>query len=246
MKKLVAYITTGFPDLNFTEDAALALKEAGVDTLELGIPFSDPVADGPIIEKANLKSLEGGFKISHLLEVSSVIAKEMDTLWMGYFNPFYKRGIDTFINDAKEMGISGFIIPDLPHEESILYKDKFLKNDLALIDFVAPTDSLQRIQEITKNSQKFIYLVAYAGITGNGKREDLTKIIENIRKNTKTDIYIGFGVNEKTAKEKAKGVDGVIVGSTFVNVMLDSSITNAQKIKQMQTLAKNIKESINS
>jgi tryptophan synthase alpha chain len=246
LKKLVAYITTGFPDLNFTEDAALALKEAGVDTLELGIPFSDPAADGPIIEKANLKSLEGGFKISHLLEVSSVIAKEMDTLWMGYFNPFYKRGIDTFINDAKEMGISGFIIPDLPHEESILYKDKFLKNDLALIDFVAPTDSLQRIQEITKNSQKFIYLVAYAGITGNGKREDLTKIIENIRKNTKTDIYIGFGVNEKTAKEKAKGVDGVIVGSTFVNVMLDSSITNAQKIKQMQTLAKNIKESINS
>jgi tryptophan synthase alpha chain len=246
LKKLVAYITTGYPDLDFTEDAALALKEAGVDMLELGIPFSDPVADGPIIEKANLKSLQNGFKISQLLEVSEKIAPEIDTLWMGYFNPFYKRGVDTFIQDAKNIGISGMIIPDLPYEESKVYKDKFIENNIALIDFVAPTDTLSRIQTILKNSQKFVYLVAYAGITGSGKVEDLSRVISDIRSTTNTDIYIGFGVNAKTAKAKAKDVDGVIVGSAFVSIMLNDKLSFDEKINKMQELAKIIKEEINS
>ena len=245
MKKLVAYITTGFPDLNFTEDAALALKEAGVDTLELGIPFSDPVADGPIIEKANLQSLKNGFVIDDLLEVSSKIAKEIDTLWMGYFNPFYKRGIDYFIEEAKKSGVNGFIIPDLPHEESRLYKQSFRDNNLALIDFVAPTDSRARVHTVLQNSQKFIYLVAYTGITGSGREEDLTRVISDIRSASDTDIFIGFGVNEKTAKEKVKGVDGVIVGSAFVEILLDQNSSNSQKIEKIQILARNIKEIIN-
>ncbi len=245
MKKLVAYITTGFPDLNFTEDAALALKEAGVDTLELGIPFSDPVADGPIIEKANLQSLKNGFVIDDLLEVSSKIAKEIDTLWMGYFNPFYKRGIDSFIQEAKEREVSGFIIPDLPFEESLSYKKLFQENSLALIDFVAPTDSRARVKTILQNTQKFIYLVAYAGITGSGKDEDLSPIISDIRATSDTDIFIGFGVNEKTAKSKAKLVDGVIVGSAFVDILLDPNSSSSQKIEKIQTLARNIKEQIN-
>jgi tryptophan synthase alpha chain len=246
LKKLVAYITTGYPDLDFTEDAALALKDAGVDILELGIPFSDPVADGPIIEEANLKSLQNGFKIDQLLELSAKIAPQIDTLWMGYFNPFYKRGIDTFINEAKKTGVSGMIIPDLPYEESLIYKDKFIENQISLIDFVAPTDTLSRIQTILKNSQKFVYLVAYAGITGSGKVEDLSRVISDIRSTTDTDIYIGFGVNEKTAKTKAKDVDGVIVGSAFVSIMLNDELSFDEKINKMQELAKIIKEEINS
>jgi tryptophan synthase alpha chain len=246
LKKLVAYITTGYPDIDFTEDAALALKEAGVDTLELGIPFSDPVADGPVIEAANLRSLNNGFKIDQLLEVSSKIAPKIDTLWMGYFNPFYKRGIDNFILEAKKSGVNGFIIPDLPYEESLIYKDRFIKNDLALIDFVAPTDTHSRIKMILKNSKKFIYLVAYAGITGSGKKEDLSRVISDIRSITKTDIYIGFGVNAKTAKDKAKNVDGVIVGSAFVSIMLDDKLSFNEKINNIQKLAKTIKEEINS
>ncbi len=246
MKKLVAYITTGYPDIDFTEDAALALKDAGVDTLELGIPFSDPMADGPVIEEANLKSLQNGFKIDQLLEVSSKIAPQIDTLWMGYFNPFYKRGVTSFIREAKNIGISGFIIPDLPFEESKIYKEQFIQNGLALIDFVAPTDSRQRVEDILQNSQKFIYLVAYAGITGSGKEENLGRIISDIRSTSDTDIYIGFGVNAKTAKSKAVDVDGVIVGSAFVSIMLDESLSFDEKIKDMQKLAKTIKEEINS
>jgi len=246
LKQLVAYITTGYPDISFTEDLALSLKDAGVDTLELGIPFSDPVADGPVIEEANLKSLQKGFKISDLIEVSKVIAKEIDTLWMGYMNPFYHRGLDYFINEAKRSGVNGFIIPDLPHEESLKYKNLFLDAKLSLISFVAPTDSKERIKLIVKNSSKFIYLVAYAGITGSGMDEDLSRVIKDIRDVSSTPIYIGFGVNEKTAKSKAKNVDGVIVGSAFVKILSDESIDYTQKISKISQLAHEIKEKINS
>jgi len=246
LKKLVAYITTGYPDISFSEDLALSLKDSGVDTLELGVPFSDPVADGPVIEEANLKSLQNGFKISDLIDLSKIIAPKIDTLWMGYMNPFYHRGLDYFINEAKRTGVNGFIIPDLPYEESLEYKNIFLGANLSLISFVAPTDSKERIELIVKDSNKFIYLVAYAGITGSGVEEDLSKVIQDIRDVTKTPIYIGFGVNEKTAKSKSKNVDGVIVGSAFVKIMTDESIDYTQKIERISTLAKHIKEEINS
>jgi tryptophan synthase alpha chain len=245
-KKLVAYITTGFPSLDFTVDAALALADAGVDTLELGMPFSDPVADGPVIEAANLKALENGFKLDHLFEASAKIAPHIDTLWMGYFNPFYHRGMDNFIAEAKKAGVNGFIIPDLPLEEAKPYKPAVEAAGLSLIDFIAPTDSKARIEEIVTNAKKFIYLVAYAGITGAGKSEDLQPIISNIKEFTETPVYVGFGVDQNTAKDKAKGVDGVIVGSAFVKVLLDESISESQKITKIAAIAKEIKEKINA
>jgi len=246
MKKLVAYITTGYPNIDFTVDLALSLADSGVDTLELGMPFSDPVADGPVIEKANLYSLQNGFKIEQLFEVSKKIAPSIDTLWMGYFNPFYHKGMDIFINEAKKSGVNGFIIPDLPYEEALSYKKDIENNGLSLIDFIAPTDTVDRIEMITSNAQKFIYLVAYAGITGSGKSESLDSVISQIRDYSKTPIYVGFGVNENTAKDKVKGVDGVIVGSAFVKILLDNSISDSQKIIKISSLAKEIKEKINS
>ena len=245
MKKLVAYITCAYPDTNFTEDLILSMKENGVDFVELGIPFSDPVADGPTIEEANLKALQNGFRMSNLFEVSRKVANKIDTLWMGYFNPFYKNGVDFHLQKAKEYGVKGFIIPDLPYEEAKSYKYDFDTFGISLIDFVAPTDSFERIKKIVKDAKTFIYLVAYTGITGAGKDEDLSKIIENIRNVSKTDIFLGFGVNEKTAKEKSKNVDGVIVGSAFVKILLDDSLTNKQKIDNISQLASYIKEQIN-
>ena len=245
MKKLVGYITCAYPDVNFTEELILSMKESGVDFIELGIPFSDPVADGPIIEEANLKALQNGFKMKDLYKVSKKVAKEIDTLWMGYFNPFYKNGVDFHLKKAKEYGVKGFIIPDLPYEEAKSYKKDFNDYDISLIDFVAPTDNFDRINSIIQDAKTFIYLVAYAGITGSGKNEDLSKVIENIRAVSKTDIFLGFGVNEKTAKEKSKNVDGVIVGSAFVKILLDDSLTNTQKIDNISQLASYIKEQIN-
>lgn len=246
MKKLVGFITASMPSNNFTVDLALSMQEAGVDTLELGIPFSDPVADGPVIEKASLIALQNGFKLKDLFEVTSKIAPNMDTLWMGYMNPFFHYGMEKFLAKGKEYGIQGSIIPDLPHEESEPLKELFAKYDQTIIDFVAPTDSCERIKAITQNSQKFIYMVAYAGITGSGASEDLTKVVENIRNSTSTPIYLGFGVDEKTAKEKAKNVDGVIVGSAFVKYLIDDSLNHNEKMKKITQIASNIKEQINS
>jgi len=240
MKKLVSYITTGYPDKNFTFDLINTLKESGSDAIELGIPFSDPVADGPVIQEANKRALELGFRLKDIFEISKKTAKEIDVYWMGYFNNFYHKGYDLMVQEAKNAGVKGFIIPDMPHEETRSYEDKF-----PLISFVAPTDSTNRIKQILKKPKEFIYLVAYAGITGSGKQEDLSKIIKTVKKITDTPLYIGFGVNEKTAREKSKGVDGVIVGSAFIKVLLED-ISNSEKLKKISKIAKTIKEEINS
>lgn len=245
MKQLVAYITAGYPDKNFTIDLALALGESGVDTLELGVPFSDPVADGPVIEKANQRSLEGGFRFADIFDISDVIAPKIDTLWMGYFNPFYQHGMEKLLDRAKKSGVNGLIIPDVPYEEALAYRDLFKNRNLANISFVAPTDGEARIATITAESEKFIYLVAYAGITGSGASEDLSEVLQMIKRHTQTPVYVGFGVNEKTAKEKVQGADGVIVGSAIVQVLLDDSLSSSQKIERCCAIASNIKSIIN-
>jgi len=246
MKNLVAFITSGYPEKSFTVELALALGESGVDTLELGVPFSDPVADGPLIEKANHKSLEAGFKFQDLIEISKEVAPQVDTLWMGYFNSFYQQNMEKLIPYAREIGVNGLIIPDLPHEEALLYKTLFNDNSISNISFVAPTDSDERIKEIISDAQKFIYMVAYTGITGSGKAEDLQPFLQNIKKYTQTPIYVGFGVNQKTAKDKVKGADGVIVGSAFIDILLQEELSYTQKIAKCSELAKIIKSEINS
>lgn len=246
MKHLVAYITSGYPEKSFSIDLGLALAQNGVDTIELGVPFSDPVADGPLIEAANHKALQSGFKFKHLLEISEAIAPTIDTLWMGYFNSFYQQDFQKLIPLAHAIGVNGLIIPDLPYEETRKYEELFSKNSVANISFVAPTDTKERICEIVSNAQKFIYMVAYAGITGSGVSEDLQETLGFIKEYTQTPIYVGFGVNEKTAKEKVKGADGVIVGSAFVSILLDDSLSYEEKIKCCSELAKRIKEEINS
>ena len=147
---------------------------------------------------------------------------------------------------SKAIGINGYIIPDLPHEETLQYKELFETNGLVNISFVAPTDSEERIATITKDAKKFIYMVAYTGITGSGKDENLQPFIENIKKYTDTPVYVGFGVNAKTAKQKAAHSDGVIVGSAFIDILLKEDLTHTQKIERCCDLAKTIKEEINS
>lgn len=246
MKQLVAYITAGYPDTDFTVDLASALAENGVDTLELGVPFSDPVADGPVIEEANGRSLAQGFRFADILTISEQIAPKIDTLWMGYFNPFYQYGMENLLDRAKAIGVNGLVIPDLPYEEAKAYESLYESRGLANISFVAPTDSDARVATITANARKFIYLVAYAGITGSGKSEDLSDVLSSIKRHTQTPVYVGFGVNEKTAREKVQGADGVIVGSAIVSVLLDDTLNATQKIAKCCEITRNIKSLINS
>jgi tryptophan synthase alpha chain len=245
VKQLVAYITAGYPDKNFTVDLALALGENGVDILELGVPFSDPVADGPVIEAANERALRAGFRFADILSISEEIAPKIDTLWMGYFNPFYQYGMEKLLDRAQALGVKGLIIPDVPYEEAKAYHSLFENRDLANITFVAPTDGEARIAMITAEARKFIYLVAYAGITGSGKAEDLAPVLDMIKRHTQTPVYVGFGVNEQTAREKVQGADGVIVGSAIVNVLLDETLSNTQKIAKCCEITRTIKSLIN-
>jgi len=246
LKKLVAYITSTYPEKSFTVDLGLSLGEHGVDMLELGIPFSDPVADGPLIEKTSHIALKSGFKFKDLLEISEIIAPKIDTLWMGYFNSFYQQDMGKLLPLASKLGVSGLIIPDLPHEESLRYSELFRANSVSNISFVAPTDSKERIKEIVNDANKFIYMVAYTGITGSGVAEDLQPFINSIKEFSRTPIYVGFGVNAKTAKDKAQGADGVIVGSAFIEILLRDDLSYKQKIQQCNELAKIIKSEINS
>ena len=245
MKKLVAYITSTYPEKSFTVDLSLSLGEHGVDMLELGVPFSDPVADGPLIEKTSHIALKNGFKFRELLEISEIIAPKVDTLWMGYFNSFYQQDMSKLLPLASKLGVSGLIIPDLPHEEALRYSDTFKESAISNISFVAPTDSKERIKEIVSGAQKFIYMVAYTGITGSGTAEDLQPFINSIKEFSNTPVYVGFGVNTKTAKEKAEGADGVIVGSAFIEILLRDDLDYRQKIQKCNELAKIIKSEIN-
>jgi tryptophan synthase alpha chain len=246
LKQLAAYITAGYPDADFSVDLALALKTSGADIIELGVPFSDPVADGPIIEEANLKALRSGFKMQTLFDISSKIATQIPTYWMGYFNPFYHKGVDYFAGKAREYGVEGFIIPDLPYEEASSYKHLLEGMGINLVDFIAPTHTQDRIKTIVKNSLGFIYLVAYAGITGSAKEEDLKELITYIKTyNNSTPVLVGFGVNEKTARDRAKYSEGVIVGSAFIKILLDDNLTKTQKLGKICALARNIKDMIN-
>jgi len=243
MKKVVAYLTVGYPDKNFTLDLIAQLSEH-IDILELGVPFSDPVADGEIIEKANGLALQNGIKFQDVLEIAT--KTQIPNYLMGYFNSFYNQNINTLIPQLEKNQINGLIIPDLPFEESSAYKKLFTKHSRDLIPFIAPTDDENRIKQILENEKsRFIYLVAYAGITGSGKSEVLDEVIANIRRYSNQELFIGFGVNEKTAKEKAKNVDGVIVGTAFIKTLLNEKLSHSEKISQIVQSAKNIKSLIN-
>jgi len=246
MKELVAYITCSLPDKTFTTDAVLSLKEAGADRIELGLPFSDPVADGAVIELANQKALKLGFKSYDAFSVAKVVSDKIDTYLMGYFNAFYSNGLDSFCEKAKASGVKGFIIPDMPLEEGRRYGHAMSSRALNVIQFLAVTDTKERIEHICKYADDFIYLVAFAGITGADKKEDLAPILQIAKDHTRQKVFVGFGVNRETAKEKATGADGVIVGSAFVKIINDEGTSMLKKLELLRDEARIIKEAINS
>lgn len=245
MKELVSFVTCGFPDKEFTKELGLVLKDAGSDRLELGLPFSDPVADGALIEKASLAAIKNGYKSTDAFEIASLLGKEIPSYFMGYFNSFFSGGFTAFCEKAAEAKVKGLIIPDLPFEESQKYLPKMESNGLVGISFLAVTHTDERIEKIAKASKDFIYLVAFAGITGADKNEDLSSILQKVKSVTDTKVFVGFGVNEQTAKERAKGADGVIVGSAFTKILMDESLSSKEKLAKCAELSRNIKAQIN-
>jgi tryptophan synthase alpha chain len=221
-KAFIAYVTAGDPSLAVTARLIPEMEKAGVDILELGVPFSDPIADGITIQQASERALAKNAFLPDILNMVKKVRKkvrELPILLMSYYNPIYTHGLRKFVSDAKKCGVDGIIIPDLPPEEGKPLRDLCLKNDLSLVFLAAPTSTKKRLHSIAKNSISFIYYVSLLGVTGERKDipKDLVKSVLKLKAVTKKPICVGFGISKPVfAKMIAKVSDGVIVGSAIV------------------------------
>jgi len=217
------YFPLGYPDLDTSVDVIEALAKNGADLIEVGLSFSDPLADGPVIQHATQIALEKGITVKKSLEAVKELRARGVTIpliLMGYYNPMLAYGLEKFVHDAKEAGADGFIIPDLPMEES----EEFIKvaGGMPLIPMLAPTSSPERMEMIARNAKGFIYLVSVTGITGERKSlaEGLGELIAQVREHTSAPVCVGFGIGTpEQAKEVGEMADGVIVGTACVRTI---------------------------
>ena len=222
-KAFIPFITCGDPDLETTGAAIRAMAANGADLIELGIPFSDPTAEGVVIQGANLRALRGGVTTDQIFDFVRALRKDVKIpfVFMTYANVVFSYGADAFISACAELGIDGLILPDLPYEE----KDEFLptcrKYDVDLISMIAPT-SADRIAMIAKEAEGFLYIVSSLGVTGTRSeiKTDLASIVEVVRRNTKTPCAIGFGISTPEQAHKMAAIaDGAIVGSAIIKLL---------------------------
>lgn len=222
-KAFIPFITCGDPDLETTGAAIRAMAANGADLIELGIPFSDPTAEGVVIQGANLRALRGGVTTDQIFDFVRALRKDVKIpfVFMTYANVVFSYGADAFISACAELGIDGLILPDLPYEE----KDEFLptcrKYGVDLISMIAPT-SADRIAMIAKEAEGFLYIVSSLGVTGTRSeiKTDLASIMEVVRRNTKTPCAIGFGISTPEQAHKMAAIaDGAIVGSAIIKLL---------------------------
>lgn len=222
-KAFIPFITCGDPDLETTGAAIRAMAANGADLIELGIPFSDPTAEGVVIQGANLRALRGGVTTDQIFDFVRALRKDVKIpfVFMTYANVVFSYGADAFISACAELGIDGLILPDLPYEE----KDEFLpicrKYGVNLISMIAPT-SADRIAMIAKEAEGFLYIVSSLGVTGTRSeiKTDLASIVEVVRRNTKTPCAIGFGISTPEQAHKMAAIaDGAIVGSAIIKLL---------------------------
>ncbi len=222
-KAFIAFVTCGDPDLETTAKSVRAAVAGGADLIELGIPFSDPTAEGPVIQGANIRALSGGVTTDKIFDLVRELRRDVKIplVFMTYANVVYSYGADRFISTCRDIGIDGLILPDLPYEE----KDEFLpvcrKYDVDLVSLVAPT-SEGRIAMIAKEAEGFLYIVSSLGVTGvRGEiTTDLGSIVSVVRENTDIPCAIGFGISTpEQAKKMAGYADGVIVGSAIIKIL---------------------------
>jgi tryptophan synthase alpha chain len=222
------YSVLGYPDRANGLTVIKTLVEAGADLLELGVPFSDPLADGPTIQAATQKSLENGTTVKECLaQVRELRQQGIETpaLLMGYINPILAYGLEKFIADAAAAGVDGLIVPDLPPEEAAELEAACAEHGLALVYLLAPTSTPARIKAVVEKSQGFIYLVSLTGVTGarNELSPDLAEFVARVRAQTSTPLAVGFGIaNGEQARAVGQLADGVIVGSALVKCAAES------------------------
>ncbi len=230
---LSIYFTAGYPALDDTTQVLSALEKAGVDFVEIGMPFSDPLADGPVIQRASLDALHNGMCIKKLMEQLDGIRKSVNIpiILMGYINPVYHYGVEKFLDDCKARGVDALILPDLPWNEYLNnYKAMMDARDIRFIPLIAPQTPEERIREIDKDAEGFIYMVASAGITGNIKTsvDYRTAYFERVKAlGLRNKRMIGFGVKDKAGFAHACAhASGAIIGTAFVNYVKENGVSD--------------------
>lgn len=251
-KALIPYIMAGDPDLAATKDLILAMEKAGCDIIELGAPFSDPLADGPVIQKAALRSLKNHTSIADVLGLVSEVRKEskIALILMTYYNLIFKYGEERFVNDAAAAGLDGIILPDLPPEEAGTLIVAAKKAGLDTIFLLAPTSTEGRIKLVARVSQGFIYYVSLTGVTGSnlGLQTDAIKdAIGKIKAVSDKPVAVGFGIStpDQAAQVASWGADGVIVGSALVKVV-EENIGTAGLAASAAGFVKSLKDGIHT
>ncbi len=242
-KAVIPFLVAGDPSLEESIQAFETLLEAGADIIEIGIPYSDPLADGPVIQSASARSLSNGFSLDNVFALTKELRKKTDKAFVlfTYVNPVLQYGIREFCEEAALSGADGLIIPDLPLEESSTVRDEADKAGLALILLVAPTSDESRIKAIAENARGFLYCVSALGVTGErmSLSDEARKLVETARKYTSLPIAVGFGIGSpQQARKVAEFADGVIVGSAYIrrienNLPTDKSGFN-EAIKALQ------------
>lgn len=233
-KAFIPFVTCGDPDLETTAKVVRAAAANGADLIELGIPFSDPTAEGPVIQGANLRALSGGVTTDKVFDLVRELRKDVTIpmVFMTYANVVFSYGAEKFISTCNEIGIDGLILPDLPFEEKDEFQPLCDKYGVDLISLIAPT-SHERISMIAKQAQGFIYVVSSLGVTGTRSEitTDLGAIVEVIRKNTDVPCAIGFGIsNPEQAKKMASLSDGAIVGSAIIKILEKHGVDSAEPV----------------
>ncbi|MEY2979263.1 MAG: tryptophan synthase subunit alpha [Prochlorotrichaceae cyanobacterium] len=219
---LIPFVTAGDPDLETTEQALLTLDRAGADFIELGVPYSDPLADGPVIQAAATRALQRGTRFNQVLDLVQRVSPQIQAplILFSYYNPILHQGLTVFLDRIAEAGVKGLVVPDLPLEESDPLLEGAAARGIDLILLVAPTSSLDRMKAIAAKSQGFIYLVSVTGVTGvrQAMSDRVQTILQQLREVTDKPIGVGFGISqpEHARQVKAWGADAVIVGSAIV------------------------------
>lgn len=246
MKTLVTFITAGDPNLAMTKKLVDALEKGGADLIELGVPFSDPMADGPVIQKASERALKKNTSLKEILKLVREVRKisQIPLLLMGYYNPIFSYGLKKFAEDAAKAGVNALIVVDLPPEESDDLDRELKKNKIDLIYLLAPTSDSARIRLVAKKARGFIYFVSMTGVTGGALKseEEISRKIKEIRKKTSLPIVIGFGISKpEQACRMAKLADGVVVGSALV-ALIEKNASSRLLLPKVESFVRRMKE----
>lgn len=245
-KCFVAYLTAGDPNLNKTVDYVAALAKGGADIIELGIPFSDPLADGPVNQRAAERALAQGVSLKQIIQMIPSIrekAPDVPLVIFSYMNPIFAMGFENFARDAEKAGADAVLVVDLPPEESTEYRKVLHKHKLDTVFLASPTSSEERLKIVDQSSSGFVYYVSRTGVTGAqvSLSTTLKKELQVVRQHTKLPIMVGFGIsNAEQARDAALDADGVIVGSAIVKLIEDGKEVE----KKLEAFAKDIRQGL--